>query len=264
MTPEQFTSLYIFVLAQRGGVGKSFVTQLVHALLAMLSLRIIVLDADVGNSSTATLFGDARPVDLQAVTARGSVLRAIEELKSGAADTALMDIGAGKQAEMMELLSRASMAAKAAGVRLVWVHPLTSCNFVQSEAVGAVEIAKNLGIALVWARQLGQGHAKRDYRYWEKTRARAAGLAYATECDIHNADRFIVDNAASLGLSIADVAKGSFDGLSDGHRALAEQLFDRDVRCFAADYLAEATETLGVAIAEAVSRAAAYEKTSAP
>ncbi|MFO1114455.1 MAG: hypothetical protein U1E28_02125 [Beijerinckiaceae bacterium] len=262
MKPEQFMYLYIFVLAQRGGVGKSFFTQLVHSLLAMLALRIIVLDADVGNSSTATLYGSARPVDLQATTARGTVLRAIDELKSEVAHTVLMDVGAGKQNEMVDLLGRASVAAKAAGVRLVWVHPITSCNYVQVEATRAVETAKKLGIALVWARQLGQGHKRSDYRYWEKSKGRASGLSYAVECEIQNADRFLVDNAASLGLSLDDVARGHFEGLEDTDRALAEQLFDLDVQCFAADYLAEATDALGLAITEAVARAAAFEKKS--
>ncbi len=54
--------------------------------------------------------------------------------------------------------------------------------------------------------------------------------------------RFLVDNAASLRLSMADVAYGRFDKLSPERRALAEELFTIDVRCFAADYLAEATE----------------------
>ncbi|MCW2275319.1 hypothetical protein GJ654_12410 [Rhodoblastus acidophilus] len=260
---EQFKYLWILICAQRGGIGKSFATQLLHSMLMMLGLRITVLDADVGNSSTLTLYPDARSVDLQSPTARGYIVRAINELKERVADAALMDVGAGKQQLVMELLPRVSTLAKAAGVRIVWVHPVTSCNFVQTEAVRAVDIAKQHGIGLVWARQLGQGHEKDDYHYWEKTSARAAGLAYAVECEVPNASRFLVDNAASLGLSLADVAFGNFEKLAPDDRAIAEQLFSADVRCFAADYMAEVTETLGVAVTEALSRAAAHQKSGA-
>ena len=164
---------------------------------------------------------------------------------------------------MTDLMPRVCAAARDAQIRMVWVHPVTSCNFAQTEAVRAVDVAKEHGVGLVWAKQLGQGHEKDDYRFWEKSKARAAGLAYAVECDIPNASRFLVDNAVSLRLSLADVAQSKFDQLTPEHRALAEQLFTMDDRCFVADYLAEATESLGVAVTEAMSRAAAFTKPAA-
>ena len=128
---------------------------------------------------------------------------------------------------MVDLLGR-ERRGQAAGVRLVGA-PITSCNYVKWKLPAPSKPQKARHRAGV-ARQLGQGEGRTIAT--GKVEGSRLRPFLRRRMRIQNADRFLVDNAASSASRSTTSPGGISEGLEDTDRALAEQLFDLDVQCF--------------------------------
>jgi MinD superfamily P-loop ATPase len=202
------------VLTDKGGVGKSFVAQILNEMYKGPDEQYSVscIDSDVGNSSTAQIFETAEFAgvrDVNDLEAFGTIYGAVQKLADRTCDAVVWDTAAGteqivKNEVMPSLLRRAAKA----GVTIVVYRPITTSQYTQDDAVRFAEWAMAFGIAVVFVRNLGQGRAARFFVDWDQDSERKKVMPPATEVVLPDLGCWVADEAASLRLSLRPPLQG--------------------------------------------------------
>ena len=239
-----FIKALIIVAGGKGGIGKSFTSQIVYQWLlgpdGNRSVRVI--DSDVANSCMAQVFADAKFAALHdandAIEASGVIGSAVRDIGERMIHGAVWDTAAGTEEiiraqAMPALLKRAAKA----NVPIVCLRPITTSQYTQDAALEFAEWAHPHGVAVVFVRNLGQGRAQRYFGEWEALPERKAAIPPAVELVMPDLGCWIADEASSLRLSLGDIALGNFSQLQDKARAVAEKKFTPEIQLAVADWL---------------------------
>ncbi len=222
-------SIVIAVIAGKGGVGKSLTAQLIAAKLR-ITHKVLMIDTDYTNSSTATIDSDAVMVDLWDTTARGALAVALGRLQTNEYTSLVADTGAQEDKFLGEYLGWLARETAKIGSILVPVLPITLSSHNQIKACAFAASASALGLPTLFVRNLGQGRKVKDYEYWMKTQARAKALGLGVvEIDLPDLGARWTDEASGFGLSLADAAQGRFQKAGEAQDEAAA-IFDPNIR----------------------------------
>ena len=240
---QQHKRMFFSVIEGKGGVGKSFISQLLYSVAmgpdGLGNVRMI--DSDVNNSSMAqiyehTQFAGIRDAnDLEAV---GTVGMAIKDLGNDLIDAAVWDTMAGTADIIVEkVLPSLAARAKKAKVNIVIARPITTSRYTQESALEFAAWARTQGIATLFVRNLGQARAARYFADWDANTDRNAFNPPIAEVILPDLGAWLSDEATALGLSIEDVALGRFDKLPERGRQIAFEKFPPTVQLAVADWI---------------------------
>ena len=243
------------VLGGKGGIGKSLIAQIIANRLRATHSKVITVDTDHTNNTTASIDPDARMLDIWDVKARGGLAVLIDELKNSTSCAAVIDTGAQEDKPMIDIMDWVVKEAIRAGVVVVAVLPLTLPTHNQRTAVEFSDLAERLSVPLVYVKNLGQGRAREDFaRRWDKSNARAGALSRgAVEIELLDAGARYADEAGGYGLSLADAALGRFEK-AEGKAGEAAACFDPSDRAWLNIFLSENGGNLLDAVAEAIAK----------
>ena len=249
-----YNKLLVLIKEGKGGVGKSLIAQIMAATLrdgGKYSVGFI--NSDTTNSTTSSI-EQTRFADLSKTETRGVVLNCLQALANGTFDSMVWDSGARDEARIVEILPWLTKEIKSMGGQLVVVRPITLSTAVQTNAVTFMAIAKKLGIAVIFARNLGQGRTAEHFLHWDATSARANALdAGAIEVALSDAGARWGDEAGGFGLSLSDVALGEFSKAREDADEAAK-IFDEDVRSWLSIWLSETVDDFRAALIAALDR----------
>lgn len=266
----------IIVLDDKGGVGKSIITQAVYQLLLFFDFKVALGDTDTHNSTSAQTSEGAHMLDLRAKTSEGRLLRLLNSAFAKQIDHIVIDVGAREEAEIQALLPKLVEAAHKMGGRVVVVRPITLGSHNQRNAIRFMAVAEALRIPTVFVRNEGQGRRPEFFDRWIASESRANALARgAVETVLTDADVRYADEAVGLELSFADCALQDWtklmptEGMTDEQRKYAEQdvahassFFSDDVAAFLGEWLRINMRALGDAIEEAIATREALDAAS--
>lgn len=286
VTVSDFQWLTLFtlfiVLDDKGGVGKSFLAQVLAAIVRYFNgYTVRMIDTDFSNSSTAQIDGSTKMLNLEERLQTGILINLIRELASGTVSHAVMDVGAREEDKVRKLLPWLKTLVDKAGGRLVVVRPITLGSHNQRNAAAFMDPATELGIPVVFVCNEGQGRQPAYFDRWKSTETcRAALEKGAVQTFLTDADVRYVDEAVGLGLSMMDVASADFSKLAfnevpdpaadpdarqefdERHAeakidlALAQEFFTDDVIAFVNEWLRFNIQNIGSAIQEAIDKRA--------
>jgi len=246
------------ILADKGGVGKSFIAQIVHEMMKGPDEQhsVFCIDSDVGNSSTKQIFPDAEFAgvrDANDIASVGVITKSIRDLGNGVLDGVIWDTAAGSEEIVMDsimpILLRLAAKCK---IKIVVYRPITTSQYTQDGAVAFAEWAKENDVAVVFVRNLGQGRAAKYFADWAELPDRKAVMPPAVEATLPDLGCWIADEAASLRLSLGDVALARFDRLTEKGRAVADRKFTPAVQMAVADWLEMRCDEFAAITAEAI------------
>lgn len=274
------TFIIFIVLDDKGGVGKSFISQTVAAIIRYFeTYRVAMIDTDYSNSSTAQIDSDARMLNLDEKVWMGILLKVVRDLASKTIHHAVIDAGARDESKVRKLLPWLNDLVRNAGGRIVVIRPITLRPHNQYNATQFMKTAEKLKIPTVFVCNEGQGRFPEYFDTWNATAAlRDALRKGAVQTSITDADVRYVDGAIGFGLSMLDIAVGDFSKLdfnevldpdadeevkSDFERRRAEaaldkklatDFFTKDIIAFIAEWLRINIFHIGTAIDEAIIR----------
>ena len=267
----------VVVLDDKGGVGKSLISQVAASLFEYFGFRIAIGDTDTNNSTSTQVLANSHVLDLNEKKSSGRLLRLMAGAAANEFDHVVIDVGAREEAEIKTLLPWLVQAARKLRGRVVVLRPITLGSHNQRNACNFLNIAEALQIPVVFVRNEGQGRQPEYFDRWLTTGVRSAALARgAVETMLSDADVRYADEAVGLGLSIAACALQDWsklmprEGMSDEDRKIAEQdvadasdFFSDDVAAFLGEWLRVNMCSLGDAIEEAIVKREALDTATA-
>ena len=171
-TKYDIKKVLAIILADKGGVGKSFIAQVVHEMLTGMEgqRNVSCIDSDVGNSSTKQIYRNAEFAgirDANDIESIGVISKAIQDLGDGAIDNVVWDTAAGsEQIVMKNVMPIVLRRAAKAKTKVVVYRPITTSQYTQDGAVAFAEWAKDNGVGVVFVRNHGQGRAAKFFAEW--------------------------------------------------------------------------------------------------
>ncbi len=285
------TTFTVFiVLDDKGGVGKSFIAQVVAAIIRYFDKYDVgMIDTDYSNSSTAQIDQNTKMLNLDEKVWMGTMIKIVRDLASQKIHHAVLDAGARDERKIRKLLPGLNDLVRNAGGRIVVIRPITLGPHNQHNAATFMDIAQDLKIPTIFVCNEGQGRYPEYFDTWKSTDT--LGNAFekgAVQTSITDADVRYVDGAVGFGLSMMDVATADFSKLefneempSDADeearndfeqrradaaldRTAAEELFTTDVIAFIAEWLRINIFNIGTAIEEAIKRRAQMDEGDQP
>lgn len=245
-------------LTDKGGAGKSFAAQIAReALRGPEGLNTVrVIDSDVANSSMAQIdetveFAGLR--DANDVAALGVVSKGLRDLADHIIDGLVWDTAAQMESIVREsVLPSVLVRAQKTKTSVVVLRLITTSQYTQDGAVDFAKWAASNGVAVVFVRNLGQGRAAKYFREWDADEERKASIPPAVEFVLPDLGCWVADEAASLKLSLSDIATGDFSRLSGRALEVAQSKFTLNVQLGVADYLEMRCFELGIAMETAI------------
>lgn len=261
---KKLRKYFVIVLDQKGGIGKSVMTQISYETLSIgennVNHKVLVLDADFVNKNLSRVglsaAGDAVRADKKDL--EGFLFEAAEQMEHGLVQGVVVDSAAGSEHYFHQHLAPLSKSLKDFGARLIVIRPITTNPLNQDNCVAfgrSEAMTGDLGVVMV--RNFGQGREPDDYTIWTESDERREMLAAGmVECDLESAGALCSDLAAACGISIADIARKNIAGLGLAGRKheIADKYFTRRFQLFVARWMARQTITFEAAFAEAVRR----------
>ena len=240
---KQHKRILFSVIEGKGGVGKSFIAQLLSSVAmgpeGLGNVRMI--DSDVNNSSLAQIYehtefaGIRGSNDLKAI---GTISMALKELGDDVIDAVVWDTAAGTEDIITaRVLPSLAARAKKAKVNIVVARPITTSRYTQESALEFAAWARTQGIATLFVRNLGQARAARYFADWDANTDRNAFNPPIAEVILPDLGAWLSDEATALGLSIEDVALGRFDKLPERGLQIANDKFPPTVQLAVADWI---------------------------
>lgn len=278
------------VLDDKGGVGKSFIAQIIAAIVKYFEGHdVLMVDTDYSNSSTAQVEPSAKMLNLDEKAQMGVLINLVKKLASVEGLHAVIDAGARDEGKLRERLPWLTELARKAGGRVVVIRPITLGSHNQRNASSFMDIAQLLKIPTVFVCNEGQGRQPEYFDRWKSTETcRIALEKGAVQTVITDADVRYADEAVGLGLSMLDVAVADFSKLNFAEelapdadpetqqdferrreeaaldRAAAIAFFTDDIVAFIAEWLRINIFNIGSAIQEAIERRAALDADEQP
>lgn len=250
--------LFVIVMDNKGGVGKSKMAEICHYALANPAggtRKVYVGETDNANKTMNMTVG-AEFIDLDAVEWTGHLEDIGDRMAAGEFDHAVLDLGARDEAVVKKFLPEFVNILTHLGIRLVVVRPITLSTFVQNNASRFCSKTKTDEIGVVMVRNLSQGREEKYFADWMKTETRAAMIARgAIEIDMEDAGPRWSDEAIGFRLTFSDIAFGRFDKIQDEEfRELAIQVFTRPVQRFLTQWLKRQAQVFASALFKAAER----------
>lgn len=258
------TPIFVIVVDDKGGVGKSLIAQIFAELLRYKDGKYIVrlLDTDYSNSTTMQTEGsEVKMIDLREKVAMGIIANVLREIDQKTISHVVMDVGAREESLIANLLPFIVPAVKKLGGEVVVVRPVTLGSHNQRSAAAFMDIAEKLGINVVFVRNEGQGRRSQYFDRWIKTETRTEALARgAVETVLEDANIFYADEATGFGITLADAALQDFSKIKDEtDRLEAEAFFNDDIAAFLTIWLRNSVLAFGAALDEAITKRKALE-----
>ena len=273
------------VLDDKGGVGKSFIAQVIAAIIRYFEVyKVRMVDTDFSNSISAQIFKTTKMLNLDERVHIGVLMNIIKELMSGVFQHAVIDAGARDEGKVRKLLPWLAQLVRNAGGRIVVIRPITLSSHNQRNAASFMNLAAELGVPVVFVCNESQGRQPEYFDGWKATQTCASALEKgAVQISITDADVRYADEAVGFGLSMWDVAAGDFSKLEfseelhpdadedarrefDERRANAEadlaaahEFFNDDVVAFINEWLRLNIATIGAAIQDAINKRASLD-----
>lgn len=251
--------LFIVVLEEKGGVGKSVTAIASFETLRLNEGKILLLDADQKNKNMAraglTKAEDA--LDARRTEFEGFLFDAAEQLVENIVQGVVIDSAAGGEEHFRRHLGELARYLREHGCRLIVVRPVTTSPLVHDNiaSFGKNVMTNDMGVVLV--RNMSQGRTDEDFREWHESPDRADMIGRgAVECSIESAGAKFSDLATSCNKSFADIALKPVDelGLSGRTLQIAQRTFTRPVRLFLARWLLRQTNAFRTAFTESIMR----------
>ncbi len=248
--------IFLIVVDDKGGIGKSLIAQICGALLRHDDEFIVrMIDTDFSNSTTAQVVKDTKMLDLGEQVAKGILLTLLKAVQSKLVQHIVMDVGAREEQPVRGLLPWLVQLVRRLNGRIVIVRPITLGSHNQRSAAAFMDLAEQLHLPVMFVRNQGQGRHNQYFRRWIQSETRTKAIARgAVETVLEDANVLYADEATGFGLSIADCALQDFSKLSDEDRAEAEAFFDDDVAAHLNEWLRSTITAFGAAVEEAIAK----------
>lgn len=259
--PAILKGVMVVVAENKGGCGKTLLAQVcAEALASAMALLpadvragmaqpVRLIDADPGNQSLASVCPNTPVIDLQAAESMGSIMLAIDHLKSGLVGAVVMDTAGGDEGHFRKKLPKMVAALKEAGLHMIVVRPVTLSSRVQA---AAVNFADTFGdqVGVIFAVNTGQGRQLEHFHDagWFDSAERALGLKKAEEFVLEDAGVRWADEAGGFNLTIADVALRRLEKLSPPEQAEADKAFGADIRRWLQQWLSDQASSMTYAM----------------
>lgn len=253
---KAFPPLVIFVLEDKGGVGKSVIAQMIAAMLSFEQKYLVqMVDTDFSNSTSAQIFTGARMLNLNEKASLGAFSNLLRALKEKMFHHLVFDVGAREEKTVRLLLKTIVGLVRALGGEVVVFRPISLGSHNQTNACNFMDVAEPLGISTVFVVNEGQGRLVEYFDRWKSSVARSTALNRgAVETHIHDAGILYLDEAIGFGLSLTEIALRDFTKLSDEDRVAAEGVFTEDVCAWVNMWMCRSMMALAEATRDAIAK----------
>lgn len=242
--PLDLTRIVAIVANDKGGVGKSQTAQLLRETFAGDDDEhpVALIDCDPRNSSMAQVFrSSTRFADLRgpgSTYGHGPILQAVDDIAAGRFAAAVADMPAGTQvfAEEQLIPDLVTLGVRH-GIAVIEYVPYSTSEFTldnvldaAERAIRALDAGPGSAYGMVMVRNHGLGRLPAHYADWDRSAERKNIMGPVIDVSLPDFGPSLSDEATALGLSLADVALGRFEGLEGRPREIAEKKFPPAVR----------------------------------
>lgn len=234
--------LFIAVVEDKGGVGKSVICDIVHAGFSHLGKKVGLIDIDGSNSVGCMQHADAIFADTSDEGWQAAISKEIRGMMSPEGlDVLILDSGARDgvrfQAELHGFASKMSRV----GGRMLVIRPVTTNIFTQENAAQFAIDTQSTDVAVVTMEVRAQGRTEKHFLKWQNSgNYKAAGAAGAVPTFVKNLGIEFMDDAVACRLSIGDIANENFSKPTAHKRS--RELFDDTSVVWAQDKIEEQME----------------------
>ena len=236
----------IISMDNKGGVGKTLVSELVSSTAAGLGLKVARRDTDTANSSFATIYPDAKRLRIEEtnVKAAGELAAAVLDAADSKVDLLQIDTGARDEARIVRAFDEILKASAEIGGRVVVMRPINLNLAVHNNAL---KFAKNFAmdgrVSVIFVPSVACGRSLADFDLvWKKLELREKLI------ELPNVDQFYLEDLGAVfaeNMSLArcplrDIVAGRFNIAPDAPSYVRERLetiYDRAARIHIAKWL---------------------------